>query len=78
MDSKNFANYLTTHITEKLKTWEASILNGSFKSIEEYQNAIGTSKAFASVIEGIPFLHKEFIKKQDDGNTNLFSSGENV
>jgi hypothetical protein len=66
MNSKNFASFLGKTVKEKLSAWEGNILNGLFKSPEEYQRAVGVSQALNSVIDSIPQLHDTFIQQADD------------
>ncbi len=73
MDSKGFATYLISKLSEASKAYESSLILVANKSNEETQNSIGFCRALRGLANDIPIHLNDFIKEQDDANNNIFS-----
>lgn len=63
--SQGFVDYFKGIVAEKQKAWEANILEGAFKTHEEYQKGIGISQALKSVVDGVDELHSRYTKEKE-------------
>ncbi len=63
MDARSFGNFLTTKIEGALSVIESNLLNGSYQTGHQHQQAVGARLSLKDMVDGMENIVSEFYNR---------------